>query len=249
MQIQKILVGGILQSFFVGATAFAQESITPPTDKRPLSHESELSLVNISGNSASESYSAKQKTVYQIEPDTYSVTGRYLRVKSGGNETARSWDATGRYERSLSPTVSGFASYGAEADPYNGYVQHDNTDVGGKYFFIKSDPRNFFAEGGYRYQVNLDTLGVTHRDSLARIYGEYFEKVDETFSYKLWVEYLPNFSDPQRYYINTEPSLTFVLSTYLSLRAAYTVRYHNLTVNAAEERIDTTWTTSLVARF
>lgn len=241
-----VLISTLLMSFNVWAQEGAGASLT--STKSRWAHESELALVNIDGNSTSESYNAKQKTVYKYELDTYSLAGHYLRAKSNGTETALAWDFTLRYEHAFTDTFSGYLAYGSDAAPYGGYVQHDNTDIGGKYFFMKSEPRNFFAETGYRYTKNIGDPKNPYY-SFGRLYSEYNEVYDQTLSYRFWVEYLPNFTDNNVYYINGEPSVSFVLSSYISLRVAYTMKYHNALTIPNEKRLDTTSTVSLVAKF
>ena len=243
-----VLVSTLLMSL----SLFAQEGAGGPAETaaspKRWDHESELALVNIDGNATSESYSAKQKTVYQYLLNSYSLAGHYLRAKSGGTETSLAWDFTLRFEHAFTDTFSGYLAYGSDAAPYNGYIQHDNSDVGGKYFFIKSEPRTFIGETGYRYTKNIGDPKNPYY-SFGRVYSEYNEVVDQTLSYRFWVEYLPNFTDNNVYYINGEPSVSFVLSTYISLRLAYTMKYHNALTLPNEKRMDTTLTSSLVAKF
>lgn len=238
-------------SLFSAAGAWAQDS------KQGWSNEAELALVTTSGNTETESYSGKQKTTYVQEVNSYSLSGRYLQTKTAGVETAKSWDAYGRYERALSTYWSAFVQYGAEADPYAGYIQRDNADIGGKYFFYKEDTLNLFAEAGYR-STNTQFAGAptatppvpgsVARENFGRLYVEYAQKITETLSVRYWVEYLPNFTNSTAYFVNTEPSATVMLNSIFSLKTAYLIKYRN-EVTAGAEYADKTFTTSIVAKF
>lgn len=248
-----VLLAAFAAAVSATSVSFAQ---TPPATsetpvKSPWAHESEASIVQVGGNTKSESYSAKQKTSYKVDLNTLTVAGRYLQTKSAGVETAKAWDASGRYERDLSTYWAAFVQHGSESDGFAGYVQRDNSDVGGKYYFVKEDAKNFFSELGYRYsKTNLaGTPGGIEYTNSGRLYVEYTQKFNESVSGRLWVEYLPNFKDADAYLANYEPSVTAMLNEVFSLKVAYLVKYHNKTLAPTEEKNDTTFTTSLVAKF
>lgn len=227
--------------------AFGAQAQT--TEKSPWAHESEASIVQVSGNTKSESYSAKQLTSYKFDLNTLSLKARYLSTKTSGTETARAWDASLRFERDLSDKWAAFIQHGAEADAFGGYVQRDNTDIGVKYFFIKSDTELLFSELGARSsKVNLGG-GTTDTTSGGRFYTEYNRKINDSTSGKFWVEYIHNTKDSDAYLLNYEPSLSVMLSQVFSVKLAYLVKYHNKTATATEDKNDTTFTTSLVAKF
>lgn len=237
----RILTAIIALSFATAAQA--QE------EKSPWQHESEVSLISVDGNTTSESYSAKQKTQYTfLDANTLALTARYLNTRANGVETARSWDAAARYERAFSEFQSGYVGHGAESDVYNGYIQRDNTDIGAKHFFSKSDATTFFAELGYRYTKQLSTIGGVSYDNYGRLYTELAQKQNEAVSYKFWIEYLPNFTHNDAYLLNAEPSINVMLTKVFSLKTAYLVKYRN-EIAPGEKHADTTFTTSVVAKF
>lgn len=219
-------------------------------EKSPWSHESEASVVKVSGNTTSDSYSAKQKTSYTFDMNVLTAAARYLQTKAGGIETARQWEGSLRYERELSDKWAIFVQHGAESDTYAGYTQRDSTDLGGKYFFTKTEPETFFSEAGLRYQkMLLSSTGDTTYSTIGRLYLEYSKEINEAVSGKLWVEYLPNFKESEAYLINYEPSLSVMMSQVFSLKVAYLVKYHNKVIIPTEKKEDTTFTTALVAKF
>jgi hypothetical protein len=122
--------------FFVFVTAIVSVGKGNAQQSGVLTNETEASIVQVDGNTQSESYSAKQKTAYAFDLNSLVLAGRYLQTKSAAIETARSWDVSLRFERSLSERWSVFVQQSAESDPYSGYTQRDNTDLGGKYFFL-----------------------------------------------------------------------------------------------------------------
>ena len=219
-------------------------------DKSPWTHESEASIVKVDGNTTSDSYSAKQKTTYSFTQNLISTSARYLQTKAGSLETAKQWGASLRYERELSDQWAIFLQLEAESDFYAGYIQRDNTDLGGKYYFTRTDDETFFAEAGLRYVKTLFQKPTPASFATAgRLYTEYSKKLSNTVSGKLWFEYLPNFKDSQAYLINYEPSLSVMMNQIFSLKVAYLIKYHNKTTTPHEKKEDRTFTTALVAKF
>ena len=129
-------------------------------------------------------------------------------------------------------------------------MQRDSSDVGGKYIFIKSATISLFSEAGYRQTKTLSSIGApTKNESFGRLYTEYSNKINESVTGKIWVEYLPNFTNSDSYLLNYEPSLSVMMNSNLSLKVSYLVKYHNTTMLATEKKEDTTFTTALVAKF
>lgn len=237
----RILILGFFGCFF-GHQLFAQENLSS------LSNESEVSVVSVNGNTQSESYSAKQKITYKIESDIFTVFGRYLQTKTGSTETGKQWEASLRYERELGEKWAAFLQHGAESNFYAGFVQRDNSDIGGKYYFIKSDAENLFSEAGVRYTKYFDGTTSSYSNS-GRVYLEYSKKFNDSVVGKFWAEYLPNFKDSDAYLVNYEPSISVMMNQIFSLKAAYLVKTHNKTISPTDKRDDTTFTTSIVAKF
>lgn len=214
------------------------------------SHESEASVVTVSGNTETETYAVKQKTINKWETSLVSLSGRYLSASSEGLETAHQWDSTLRYEKDISASWSGFVQHGAESDTFAGYVQRDNSDVGAKYNFVKTDDESLFTELGLRHVRTLPVgADEVTSNGAGRLYVEGWRKLNETVSGKLWVEYIPSFRDSKDWLANGEASLTVMLNKMFSLKVSYLNKHHELTKTDAEKKDDSTFTTSLVAKF
>lgn len=234
--------------------AFAQPApeTTAPAEPRPIQHESELGIASASGNSESNTYNVKQTTSYKRDMDKATLTARYLNTNAAGTDTAKNWDGALRYDRSLSNWWSLYASFGLESDRFAGFTQRNNHDLGTHYDIIKKEESTLFAEAGYRYTYTMYTTtpeGVDASANILRLYVEGTQKVLERTSFRLWVEYLPNFTTPEDYRVNFEPSFVSQLSGFLSLKVGYLVKYHNVIVPPTVAYSDRLFTTSLVAKF
>lgn len=219
-------------------------------EKLGWTNESLVGVVRVGGNSDSESYNGKQKTIYTLDSNAVTATAQYLETKTTGVQTGKAWDAALRYERIFSPLWSAFLQHGAESDTYAGYTQRDNSDIGAKYYMIQDDDEKLFSELGYRYTKTLSSQAApTKHESYGRAYVEYNRTFNASVSGKVWVEYLPNFTNSDAYLMNYEPSITVLMNSVFSLKMAYLVKYHNLTLAPTEKKEDTTFTTALVAKF
>lgn len=215
----------------------------------PLAGEAEAGAIVVSGNSESENYNGKAKLVYTQEKNIYTAFGRYLQATANGVESSLQWEAGARYERELTDYISGYLGYKGESDIYNGYVQRDSADIGGKYYFIKSDMQNWIAELGYRYsKTNPTAGGDVSNDSFGRLFTEYNQSLDKTLSFKLWAEFLPNITDHDAYLANTEASLSVMLNSVFSMKFAYLLQYQNVPPTDGKYTTSTT-TMNLVAKF
>ncbi len=84
---------------------------------------------------------------------------------------------------------------------------------------------------------------------LGRLLTELEGKINDTLSAKLWVEYLPNFTDFNDYMINGEPSLQISITKIFSIKTAYLLKYRNVPAQTTAVRLDKIYTMSLIAKF
>jgi putative salt-induced outer membrane protein len=224
--------------------ANAQATETPP----PFKGEAEAGAIMVTGNSNSENYAAKAKASYTENKNIYTLSGQYIRTEANDVESVRNWNAGARYDRELTDYLGVFASQKIESDIYSGYLQRDSTDVGLKYWLTKGDKFNWSVEAGYRYSKTQNVLIATTYDQMLRLYTEINTQIDKEFSFKYWIEYLPNMTNPDAYQVNTEASINVMLNSIFSLKLAYLLQYQNEPPPPGEYSATTT-TLNLVAKF
>lgn len=210
--------------------------------------EAEAGAILSSGNSDSESYAAKIKTVYTQDKNVYTGFGHYIKTQANGTESARNWDAGLRYERDFTDYLGAFAGQKIESDFYAGYLQRDSSDLGLKYFLIKTDDMKWTAEAGYRYSKTQPASGSVSFDNYLRLYTEFTKALDKTLAFKYWAEYLPNMTDGKAFQVNTEASINVMLNSTFSLKMAYLLQYQNVPPSGGKYSATTT-TMNLVAKF
>jgi putative salt-induced outer membrane protein YdiY len=226
-------------------TVFADDKI-----KSPWTDETEVGVTMVTGNSNTETYLGKQSVGYTAGADTTQLSGNYLQTRTGGVETSRVWKWSLRNEYALSVLWNIFGAYTEEGDFYGGIVQRDSIDLGAKFYFVKTDFTEAFLEEGLRYQYSQfwNNLPSSSANGV-RSYFEVSHKLDDRVSGKLWLEYISNFTKSTDYQLNAEPSLLVSLTQVLSLKTAYSIRYHGLVPDGKTSYLDTIFTLSLIAKF
>lgn len=213
-------------------------------------NESELAMVKTGGNSDVQTTNAKTTNLYKWDLNQVKAGGHYTYGETNNGVSVRNWDVNGKYEREVSPHVSFTLGEVVEGNRFVGIKTRYNSDAGAKYYHIKTDLKNFFTEVGYRYSIeDRDAPAANTFDNKARLYNELTHKISETVQYKLWLEYVPNFTVGRDYLVNGEASLTSILNSVFSLKVAYLGMYDNLPAQAGFKNYDFTTTTSLVAKF
>lgn len=229
----------LLLSFLISLPAFAQ-----------LTNESEFSLIQSGGNAEAQTSNFKTTNVYKWDKYSALFGGHYTYGETADNVTIRNWDVNAKSERELQPKLSAVLGELIEGNRFTDIKARYNSDLGLKYYYDKSDRVNFFSEVTYRYTIEdrYTDVGNTY-DHKGRLYNEYDRKYSDTFQYKFWLEYVPNFSDGHDYLINGEASMTAILNTLFSLKVAYKGMYDNSPATAGFKNYDYLTTTSLVAKF
>ncbi len=228
-----------LLTLFVSSLACAQYS-----------NESEFSLVKTGGNAEVQTTNGKTLNNYKWSLNQVKAGGHYTYGESKDGVSARNWDVNSKYEREVSSHVSMTFGEVLEGNQFNGVKVRYNTDLGTKYYYVKTDMKNIFSELSYRYTIEDRYSPAPNTfDNKARLYNEINHKISATVQYKFWLEYIPNFTESKDYLVNGEASLTSILNSVLSLKVAYLGMYDNLPAQAGFKNYDFSTITSLVAKF
>ncbi len=233
---QMVRCVSIIALFAANGSAFAQ-----------FSNESEVGIKVEGGNTETESYNAKTLNTYVRNANTFKLGGHYTYGTSANVEDARNWDALIRYERSFNG-LGAYAASQIEGDEFKGIEERYNEDIGVLYKFINTDKETLSAEAGYRYTLQYNTNGTHDSEHKGRVYSAYNRKLNENVEAGVWVEYLPNFSDSEKWILSFEPYMSVVLSKELFLKLSYLGDYENKPT-AAAKKYDYTYMTSLIAKF
>ena len=213
-------------------------------------NQSEAGVVLTGGNAKTQSWNIQSTSHYKLDKNAFRLKGSYLAAKQRDVESAEKWNLELRYERELDADLNGFLAQSVDGDKFAGILQRYNTDLGAKYFLIKKEnDLNWLVEAGYRFTHEHNTSGVIQDFQKARVYTEVEKYWAATTSTKFSAEYIPNFTFADGWLLNSEASVTSALSTTLSVKTSYLINYNNSPSVLTAGRTDTTFTTSLVAKF
>jgi putative salt-induced outer membrane protein len=213
------------------------------------SNESELGLASATGNTRTRTYNFKQSNDYKWDRHVVALRSRYLNSFAQGSETARYFLLNLKYENRIASRFSLFVGESLEKDRFVNIDQRLITDFGGKYSLIDSSKTTLFSELGYRY-LHEDRIDSSRSFSnYGRLYTEWSNNWNESFSTKYWLEYLPNFTNETDWLLNTELSLSSMLNSVFALKVGVLIRYDHMPAPGVESKTDTLFTTTLVAKF
>lgn len=216
-----------------------------------LTSEDEASMVTAGGNSQLKTYNALSKNKYEFtSKNAMLFGGHYTYGESAGALSARNWDLNDKYEHPYTEHLSLIFGEVIEGNNFQRVKARYNSDLGARYYISKNDIQQWFGELSYRY-VAEDRFSPDPNvyQSKARAYTEWARKQSETLQWKLWLEYLPNFTDGRDWMLTGEASMTAILNSVFSMKLAYKGLYDNLTAQPGLKNYDYITTTSLVAKF
>lgn len=213
-------------------------------------NESELSSIVTGGNSEVETYLVKTDNRLAFDIYSYNLNGHYTYGEANNEVSARDWHINPKIERKISQSFAVYVGELVEGYRFQGIKARYNSDAGLKYYFIKSDDMNIFSEAGYRYTIeDRYTPEENVYENKGRLYGEINQQPNKNFSYRYWLEYLPNFTNAKDYILTHEASITSILTNTFSLKFSYRGIYDDLPAIPGNKNYDYTYMTSLVAKF
>jgi putative salt-induced outer membrane protein YdiY len=225
--------------------------LLPPLTWAEFSHESEVSILTSGGNSEFSTWNLKSRNDYKLVRSIFQLSGHYTYGEAGDVESARNWDVKLGYERVLKKGWRGFASQQVEGDKFKGIETRYNSDIGAGLVLLDKEKHKIKTELGYRYTVekHRDSTQADDNFQKGRAYVENDHQLTETLFFRVWLEYIPNFSEGSDYMINGGSSIQATLTSIFSLKVSYEGNYDNMPSLTSNRKYDYQYTTSLIAKF
>ncbi len=223
----------------------------PALGMAQFSHESEVSILTSGGNSEFSTWNLKSRNDYKLSKSNYQLSGHYTYGEAGEVESARNWDAKLGYERHFKKGWLGYFSQQVEADKFKGIDSRYNTDIGAGLELLNKEKHKIKTELGYRYTVEKHRNSTQADDKYqkGRAYIENDHQLTETLFFRVWFEYIPNFSEGSDYMFNGGSSIQASLNSIFSLKVSYEGNYDNMPTISSNRKYDYQYTTSLIAKF
>ena len=203
-----------------------------------------------SGNTHTKSLNLKTNFVRKRENKRAYFDGYILYGESEGIKIAEEMEAKGRLERRKGRTFL-FWDLRFFRNPFQNFEYRFATGPGIGYFLSHS--QKFYLSGSYYLYYYYDKIS----NSVEYIDRYFMHNIEERFKFS----FNPNLAFRQKllyslnnenfkdYYIDFELSLINKLTEHLSLQIVYLAKYQNIPKENEIERLDTTFTTSIVIEF
>lgn len=203
---------------------------TPP----PSEFNADLGFVSVSGNTSVTTLSLGERWIrrlarWEFRQDLGAVYG-----KTDGAETSSLWRASVRGDYGLGRSMALYARTAFDRNKFAGVKSRFAEGLGVVVKLAATDINQLNVEGGFELtqQDNLD--GTSDSFASLRAASSWKHMFSASAYFLQGVEVLPNLDDSDDYRINSETSVVAPLSSRVSMKASYQLRFDNLpSLNAA----------------
>lgn len=221
----------------------------PPPPPPPFREGSaEFAFVGTTGNASTQTIGVGGELIFRPDQWVFRQRTAFVRNESESELTAESFVYLFRAERILTPRLSAFGEYSYFKDRFAG-VNHRNSLVGGlAYKFIDKTAHLLVLDAGLGY---LNEQRLVPPDVSTATYafgGAYRWKISETAEFTDEARFTGTFAKSDDWRVFQAAAVTARLTTLLSLKVSYAVRYQNAPVTGFKNT-DTNTAIALVAKF
>ncbi len=235
---------------FIGILVFIAFSSSVRAEEKKWSDEAELSFVDAGGNTETTTLSAKNHLKYLF---TEQLEGEWklsaLYGQTGGEKNAENYSTNLRMNYLFTKRFYAAGNVGWEKDEFAGIDNRYYLGPSVGYKFLTGPKHLLLGETGLDYVKEEYTDNTDNNFIRGRIYGQYVYAFSEKTKLKKTLEFLYDFNDSQNFNINSETSLTTLLSDQFSLKTSYEVKYDNDPTPETLHETDTILSVALVVNF
>ncbi len=210
----------------------------------------ELSYVNTSGNTDTQTLAGKLQMKKKGIINRYFLNGNVLQAESEGSKTSNRISLKGRWERVFSERLFGLLTAGYFRNKFSGYDFRVFGGPGIGYDLIKTEKhklQSLISLIFYHYKLKNSDGHLTGRAGKAT--AKYEWEIQENLKFKETLDYLNSIKDTDRYFIDSETSIEVKINSALSLGISYIVNYQNQLPSLELEHTDTIFLTTLIIEF
>jgi putative salt-induced outer membrane protein len=217
----------------------------PAPDPPPPLREgtAELSFVQTSGNTDTQSLGIGGEVVYRPRPWEFKWKAGFIRNETDGELSARSFAFLFRSDLLLTERLSAFGQYDYLRDTFSG-IEHRNTLAGGlSYLLVNQSPHHLRVDGGLGYTNEQRAAADDLSTAIALAGLAYKLELSDNAEVTDDVRFDLSLSDGDDWRFSNVVALSAKLTTIFSLKLSNTLRF----VNAPAVGFDTTDTITAVA--
>ncbi|MCK5535096.1 DUF481 domain-containing protein [bacterium] len=208
---------------------------------------SELSYITSTGNN--ELATANLQSLYQQKwvKTSFHLDGSFLFSTQENTTTAEQYHLGEKVEYKIEKKIYLFEYGEWLKNNFAGINNQYKLQAGGGYWFIDTSADKFRGELGAGYTMEEDNNSLESEYGSYRVYGEYQHHFSSTASFSSQAEFSGNLEDDRDYQVNSITGLTTVLSSNLSSKIAYTLKYDHQPVTGFK-KTDTILTAALILK-
>jgi putative salt-induced outer membrane protein YdiY len=236
----------------LSSAAYAQPAPAPAPPPPPppprVEASAEVAFVATGGNSSTQNLGVAGDFTSRPAPWTFRFRTGYVRNESEDVETAESFMMLFRASRALTPRVAAYGQYDYLRDAFAG-IEHRNSVEGGLSFLaVDSAVHRLRFDAGLGYTNEQRLLGDDVSTATGTLGAGYRLRLSEGAEFADEGRFVFGFADSENWRFDNVAAVTARLTTILSLKASYTVRYNNAPAPTFE-KTDTIAAVALVAKF
>jgi putative salt-induced outer membrane protein len=231
----------------IGLTIAALSSFA---EEKALSDEGEVSYVQTDGNTKVTTLSAKNLVKYKFNErllGSWKVGA--VNAETSNVKTAESYFTDLKLDYRNTLRLYSFVNAGWQQNKFAGVDEHIYGGVGEGYKFLEGPAHFLIGELSVMYVADKYTDATKKDYPGGRAFAKYTYAFTEKNKFSQSLEYLNDFNDSQRYFVNSETAVISALSGIFSLKAAYLVNYTNEPVPATLKKKDSMTTVALVVNY
>jgi putative salt-induced outer membrane protein len=208
----------------------------------------ELSYVNTSGNTQTETLSGKLSAEYPEGKTRFFSHLSYLFSKNSGDVSANRLDTGLRLERVLFNRLFVYTAVTYEKDKFSGYDYRFSFGPGIGWDIAKSEKHILKAMASFLYFFDGYALPGDPTDDYGTASAglEYQWKISENVDFETKAAYMASLKESEKYFITGESALKVAINSALAIGISYHIKHQNLVPAPNIKKTDTTFLTSLI---
>ena len=234
----------------IGLAMTAVSSFAEEKEAKALSDEGEVSYVKTDGNTQVTTLSAKNVLKYKFNDR---LLGSWkigaVSAETSNVKTAESYFTDLKLDYQNTLRLYSFVNAGWQQNRFAGVDEHIYGGVGEGYKFLEGPAHFLIGELSVMYVADKYTNATKKDYPGGRAFAKYTYAFTEKNKFSQSLEYLNDFNDSQKYFVNSETAVISALSGIFSLKAAYLVNYTNEPVPATLKKKDSMTTVALVVNY
>lgn len=238
----------ILSASFTLFAIQPSSASTEPEKKTRWKSRAELSYVNTSGNTDTQSLAGKLDMKKEGRLNRYFIGGSYQRAEDSGEETSDKLLVESRYERVLTERLFGLITAGYLRDKFSGYDFRAYAGPGAGVELLRNPAQRLQGLLSILYNHDEFSAGTASTDDYATAKAtlKYRWKPLETLTFKETFDYSTSLEETERSFIDSVTGVEVKVNGNISIGVNYTINYQNRPPSEELRHTDTSLLTTLI---